>query len=65
MEDKILREKERDRIYQKKYYELNKEKCKEYNKKMFTCECGKTFQSCKKKQHNLTKKHNEYINNKI
>jgi len=55
--------------YQKSYNEDNKEKIKvymtEYHNKKITCYCGSVFRHDMLYRHIKTKKHNEYLQNKL
>ena len=54
--------------YQKEYKENNKDKIKEYNKnynkQKITCKCGGRYTRTHKAEHERSKKHQKYINEK-
>ena len=49
----------------KQYYEANKEKIAQRQKEKINCECGEVYTRVCKARHERTKKHQEYISNKI
>lgn len=45
------------------YYYRNKDEILKKKKEKMTCECGSNFRKCEKSRHEITKKHQNYINN--
>lgn len=52
---------ERVKKYHKKYYELRKDELNEKHKEKYDCPCGSTLRIADKSQHELTKKHQNYL----
>lgn len=65
--DRIYREqnkekkKENDRLYREK----NKEKIKEQKYQQFDCPCGGKYTKCHQREHERTKKHQDYLQSLI
>jgi len=49
----------------KKYYELNKDKIRQFRKTQYLCDCGSRYTCCHKLRHEQTAKHQHYINNRL
>jgi DNA-directed RNA polymerase subunit H (RpoH/RPB5) len=61
----IITEEERVEIikkYGKKHYELHKDELNEKHKEKYDCPCGSTLRIADKSQHELTKKHYNFVN---
>jgi hypothetical protein len=56
-------EENKEKIKEKKneWYQKNKEKILERQKEMITCECGSEFRKSSKREHNNSKKHQDYL----
>jgi hypothetical protein len=51
--------------YDKQYRKANKERISQHRNEKLTCECGSVYSRTNKVRHERTKKHQEYISNKI
>ena len=63
--DKLYREhnKDKKRETDRLYREKNQERIKEQKGQRFICVCGSPYTQCHKREHERTKKHQEYLNN--